>query len=287
MHAIAHIINPFIAHPESDLFLAQPITFESLKNAKKKAEGLVNIELWSAQYKEDEEIVPDFINKTKHLTRSVLDFHLFETKTKLPLITDILQRVYDESEAEYIIYTNVDIGLYPNFYVEVNNIINEGYDAFIINRRRLKAIYSSVNDLEKIYLDKGKSHPGFDCFVFHRQLFPKLLLNGICLGVPFFEISFSNNLFAFSQRFKLFDNEYLTFHIGEEIFRKRAPREYYNYHQQRFWELAKKLKPHLSPKKIPYGHYPLLLRLLKWGLHPCFPIKWMLQLETKNLFSKR
>jgi hypothetical protein len=286
MHSIAHIINPFNASQESDLYTAQPITFESIKNAKKNAEDIVNIELWSAHFKEDEQTVPDFFNKTYHLTRSVLDTKTFETKIKLPFIADILQRVYDESEAEYIIYTNVDIGLYPNFYLEVNKIINEGHDAFIINRRRLKPYYTSVNDLERIYLDKGKSHPGFDCFVFHRHLFPKLVLNGICVGVPFIEISFAHNLFAFSQQFKLFENEFLTFHIGEEIFKKRAPKEYYTYHKQQFWEIAQKIKPHLNPKKIPYGHYPLLLRLLKWGLHPCFPIRLMFQLELKNLFSK-
>jgi hypothetical protein len=92
------------------------------------------------------------------------------------LIKDILQRLYESSTAEYFIYTNTDIIVLPQFYETAAKIIEQGYDAFIINRRRIPKIYNSVNDLPFIYSDIGKSHPGFDCFVFKRELFLNLFL---------------------------------------------------------------------------------------------------------------
>lgn len=282
MNTIAHIINPFIANKTSDLYVAQPITFASMLAAKEKASGSVNVELLSAQYEEDVVYVPLEFKKTKNLKQSVLDMHQFNTTFKLPLLIDILERLYTESEAEYLIYTNVDIGLYPDFYIKVNEFINAGYDAFIINRRRLPSKYSSTSELTEIYQDRGKSHPGFDCFVFHRSIFPQLKLDGICIGVPFIEISFSQNLFALSKNFKLFNKEILTFHIGEELFKKRMPTEYFKYNQQQFWKLIQKLNPDL--KRFPYSHYWWPLRIVKWGLHPCIPIRLVMKLEWKRIF---
>ncbi len=283
MNTIAHIINPFIADKLSDLYIAQPITFESMVNAKEKAKNVIKVEFLSAQFEEDSKFIPNDFKQTKHLTQSVLDKHSFHTKIKLPLLYDILERLYLESEAEYLIYSNVDIGLYPDFYLQVNEFINQGYDAFIINRRRLSSKYNSVNDLERIYKDKGKPHPGFDCFVFHRSMFPKLKLDGICIGVPFIEISFSQNLFALSNNFKLFDKEYLTFHIGEEIFKKRAPKEYFKYNQKQFWKLVPQLKSEMDLKKFPYSNLVWLLRIIKWGLHPCIPIRLVVKLQWNGL----
>lgn len=283
MNSIAHIINPFKAEPHSDLYTAQPITFESIRKAKEKAEGIINIELLTAQFEEDAELIPNYFRKTSHLSRSVIDIESFEKKIRLPLLKDILEKLFNESNAEYLIYSNVDIGLYENFYLKINEFINQGYDAFIINRRRLKSTYTKVSDLSLIYNDKGKSHPGFDCFVFHRSIYSKLKLEKICIGVPFIEISFSQNLFAFSKNFKLFDKEYLTFHIGEEIFRKRAPKEYYEHNRQQFKEITAQLWKEFDIKKMPYSQYTLPFRIIKWGLHPCFPIKLMIKGELKRL----
>lgn len=283
MNSLAHIINPFKAEPHSDLYSAQPITFESIRKAKDKAEGIINVELLTAQFAEDAELIPKYFRKTSHLSRSVIDVEGFEKKIKLPLLSDILEKLFKESNADYLIYSNVDIGLYEDFYIKVNEFINQGYDAFIINRRRLKNTYSKASDLPVIYLDKGKTHPGFDCFVFHRSIYPKLKLENICIGVPFVEISFSQNLFAFSKNFRLFDTEYLTFHIGEEIFKKRTPKEYFNFNRQQFRKIIPQLWAEFDIKKIPYAYLPLPIRLIKWGLHPCLPIKLMIKGELKRL----
>jgi hypothetical protein len=284
MRKLAHIINPFKAPEASDLFMAQPITFESMRRAKELASKSLEVELWSTTFPEDETLVPNYFQQTKPLERSVLDLQPFQQAIPLPLIHDILERLYTASDAEYLIYTNVDIGLYPSFYLRVNELLEEGHDALIINRRRLRADLLETCELEEIYQQKGKKHPGFDCFVFHRDLFPKMQLAQICIGVPFIGITFAQNLFALANNFKLIDQEVLSFHLGMEVFRKRAPREYFYYNRMQFRKvIGSELAPKLDARKFPYAQLPLLLRLIRWGIHPSIPIKLALQLEWKAI----
>jgi hypothetical protein len=282
MRKLAHIVNPFKVSESSDLHTAQPISFESMRRAKEYAKKNIDVELVSAQFNEDRALVPEGFKATSDLENSVLDLHNFNKQVKLPLLTDILKRLYEESDAEYLIYTNVDIGLYPNFYLKVNEFIEQGYDAFIINRRRIEAKYTSVLDLEKIYEESGHKHPGFDCFVFHRSLYPKLKLQGICIGVPFIEISFSQNLFALANHFKLFEEEKLTFHIGMEIYKKRVPSEYFWYNRKQFHAIEKELWPLMNLEKFPYSDKYWIVRFFKWMLHPCIPTRLVIKLEMRE-----
>lgn len=280
-----------MADPSSDLFFAQPITFQSMLNARQNARHAVQVELLSAQYAGDIVMVPQGFKATRNLQQSVLDVAVFEHQVRLPLLAEILDRLYHESDADYLIYTNVDIGLFPDFYLRVNDFIHQGHDAFIINRRRLRDKYKQVAELDLIYEEKGKSHPGFDCFVFHRSIYPKLQLANICIGVPFIEISFSQNLFAFARHFKLYDNERLTFHLGMEVFKKRMPDEYFRYNRQQFKKIIPLLFQYMSLHRFPYATRIWPLRMLTWAFHPCIPIKLVLKLQINDwkafLFKKK
>lgn len=282
MRTIAHIINSFKTSEESDLFIAQPITFESMIRAKAAAQKVVNVELWNASFDEDHGLVPHSFSNTPSLIRSVLDMSSFEKKIKLPLIGDILERLYQSSQADYFIYTNVDIGLYPDFYVRVNALIDQGYDAFIINRRRIPDVYNAIEDLDRIYEDFGKSHPGFDCFVFSRKIFSKFQLSGVCIGVPFIGITLAQNVFCFSSQYTIIKDESLTFHIGMEIYKKRATRSYFRYNRIEFWKAMKLLKKEHHANKLPYANHPLIIRLMKYGMNPSIPIRWVLYLEGRR-----
>lgn len=286
MRKIAHIINPFNANPKSDLYTAQPITFASMLRAKSVAKNIVDVELWTAQYPEDRNMVVEGFQATRNLERSVLDMGTFQKQLKLPLIDDIIRRLYEESDAEYLIYTNVDIGLYPNFYKEVNRFIDDGLDAMIINRRRIPAHFTRVEQLEDLYLVTGRKHPGFDCFVFHRDIFKQFQLAEICIGVPFIGITFAQNIFALAKNYRLFENEILTFHIGMEIFKGRASRDFFRYNRKQFWKaMNSPLKNSLSSKKLPYNKYILPIRIIRYGLQPSIPIRLVLKLETEQILS--
>ena len=97
---------------------------------------------------------------------SILLKILFDSKSDE--IKDIFEKFNEVDDADYFIYTNVDIALMPYFYNVVFDYIKAGHDAIIINRRRLNKHYSSPNELQFMYADLGKSHPGFDCFIFNK-----------------------------------------------------------------------------------------------------------------------
>ncbi len=278
---IAHLVNPVRSPLDGDLTYAQPLTFESIRRAAEQARGVAHIELLSAQYPEDHDIIPPFFSRTPDLDRCVADLHPFTVYRKLPLIADLVERLYSGSTAPYLIYTNVDIILHPTFYQEVAARIRSGLDAFIINRRRIPDHYRSLEDLPKIVALDGASHPGFDCFVFHRSLYPTFRMGRVCVGMPFIEMIFSQNLFCHAQRFQLFDREHLTFHVGMEIFKKRDP-EYLNFNKTEFWRTIHEMLPGLDSCRFPWGQRNVLYRMVRWGLHPAIPIRLALMLEPRR-----
>jgi hypothetical protein len=278
---IAHLVNPVRFPVAGELTDTQPLTFESMRRAAERAAREVRVELLTTQYPEDHAIIPEFFRRTPDLTRSVADVHPFTVKRKLPLACDLLERLYNASEASYLIYTNVDIILHPSFYLEAARRIRTGLDAFMINRRRVPAHYRAVKDVAEICALRGASHPGFDCFVFHRSLYPKLQLARVCVGIPLVETLLAQNLFCHSRRFALFDRDLLTFHVGMEIFKKRDP-EYLSFNKSEFWRAIQVLLPQLDSRKFPWGRRNVLYRMLRWGLHPAIPIRLALMLETRR-----
>lgn len=217
MRKIAHIINPVIVKEASDLYAAQPVTFETMRRAREFAKGTVEVNLLTAQFPEDRPLVPEGFKATPDLGRSVLEMGSFAKKRKLPLLRDILDRLYDASEgAEYLVYTNVDIALMPHFYLAVDRFVEEGFDGFVVNRRTIPDRYKGVDELPLMYMDIGKPHPGHDCFVFRRESYPSFNIGGVCVGASLVGRVLLFNVFCHSKSFKEFGDEHLTFHLGDD-----------------------------------------------------------------------
>lgn len=282
MPSIAHIVNLFRPSKTSDLRLAQEVTIASMIRAKRESKDPSSIQLISAQMAEDISIVPEGLSCSENLARDVTDLENFDKALRLPILKDILDRAYYESDAEYLIFTNVDIGLQPTFYNEVLKMIESGHDAFIINRRRISERFSSVDQLEEMYAESGKKHPGFDCFVFHRDLYPKFSLAEVCIGVPFIGITLAQNLFCFAENPMVFTDKHLTFHIGMELFKGRAPKEYYQYNRRQFWAAMAVIWKDLDTRKWPGGKMWFPLRVMYWGIHPSLPIRLAFKLEARR-----
>jgi hypothetical protein len=216
MTRLAHIVNPVRVDVSSDLHVAQPITFESMRRAREHAGGELQVDLFSAQYAEDRSLVPAYFARTPDLEESVQDHGRFQKPRKLPLLRDILNRLYDATDADYLIYTNVDIGLLPHFYGAVTSLIEAGHDAFVVNRRTIPARYTGPSQLPLMYAEVGQPHRGWDCFVFRREVYPRYRLGTVCLGAPRVGLALLANLMAHAERFKEFKNLHLTFHLGND-----------------------------------------------------------------------
>lgn len=213
---IAHIINPVNIGKQSDLYIAQPITFESMRIAQQAAVSTAAVELWTTQYPEDRTIIPSWFKITSDLERSIIDLDSFESPRKLPLLKDILLKLYQHSTADYFIYTNVDIGVQPHFYTTIAKLIDKGYDCFTINRRTITGNFTKIEELPLMYKEKGQAHPGHDCFVFNRTKLTSFEHCNACIGVDHIGKYFLFNLIALGHKFHIFEDQYLTFHIGDD-----------------------------------------------------------------------
>ncbi len=213
----AHVVNPVMVPASSDLHIAQPITFESMRIARGFAAGQgLNVEQLAVVYPEDRVMVPDHFQTCAPLDRSILDFGRFSRERQLPLFRDIFERALDESSAETIIYTNADIALMPHFYVTVAALMTPGLEAMTICRRTLADTYSSVDELPRMYADFGENHPGTDCFILSRGLVEKLCLENIAIGAQFFAFALRINMHVFTTQVVEHPRLHMTFHIGDE-----------------------------------------------------------------------
>ncbi|MDQ8184960.1 hypothetical protein [Pelagicoccus sp. SDUM812002] len=213
---IAHVVNPVKVGSDSDLFVAQPVTFETMRRAKAIAAPLVDVELMSVQYSEDNDIVPDDFRTLPELETSVLDLGIFQRPRKLPILRHILDRAYQATDADYLIYTNVDIALMPHFYLSVANLLQEN-DGLVINRRTISDSYQSPDQIPLMWAEAGRTHGGFDCFVFRRDAYPKFELADTCIGTKGIGVIAYANVVAHSRSFQLLTEAHLTFHIGNDM----------------------------------------------------------------------
>jgi len=126
----------------------------------------------------------------------------------------MLDRLYEESDADYFIQTNADICLQPYFYELVKDLIEGGNDSFCITKRILPEKLKDA-PLSVLYSTMGGPHAGHDCFVFRRELYPKLILGDICMGTPWSETTLIASLIAYADNFTAFNNAHVTFHIGD------------------------------------------------------------------------
>ncbi len=286
MVKIAHIINPVKVTESSDLYNAQPITFKSIIDAKKYAANNKQIVLYTTQFEEDRGIIPTDFKILSNLTKSILALNPKYKGKKLPFIKDIFEKLNEVDDADYFIYTNVDIALMPYFYDVVIDYIKAGHDAIIINRRRLNKNYSSINELQLMYADLGKSHPGFDCFIFKKDLLNQLVLGNICVGIPFLEATLVHNLVAFAKNPLFVPDKHLTFHVGMEVMPK-IHKPYYIHNRKDFFEnIYPKLKPFFKLQKFPYAALPIYKRAIKWILNPSVFTLNYIDLERKNILEK-
>jgi len=216
---IAHIINPVNAPASSDLYVAQPVTFVSLKKAAAEASvSGIRVALLAACFVEDLPAGPEGFKAFAPLSRSVRDISTdLPEKPKLPLLKDILELLYASSSGcDVLIYTNVDIAVQPHFYSAVKKFVDDGWDSFTINKRIISSKYDSSDRLEEMSREKGKPHLGSDCFVFRRKLFPRLDVGDVCVGKRMFDKALLWNLMAFGKPFRVFRDDFLTFHIGDK-----------------------------------------------------------------------
>ena len=223
---IAHVVNPFKCSPDNSgyLYYAQPITFKSMRVAQIKAKKEdIDVKLYSVNYPEDDEIIPEYFIKLPRLKKSTEElFSTISNNKKLPIIQEIFDLILEKTNCDYIIFTNVDISLQPEFYTEIKKIIESGLDSFIINRRdSIPKMYNdniryTKEDLNLLYKEPGKKHMGKDCFIIKREILEKIDMKMMFTGYPPWGNKLTNMLKKINPNTKIFKNRFLTFHLGQD-----------------------------------------------------------------------
>ncbi len=263
---IAHIVNPLAAGPESDLRTAQPITFETMRIARDFAAGRADVTLLAIQLEgEEAPPLPAAFTRLPPLTRTVADLHTFARPRPLPLIRDILDTLFTgTTDADHLVYSNVDISLQPHFYLTVQRLIEQGHDAFAINRRTIPGHYRDLADIPRMWAEIGEPHPGWDCFVFPRGLYPRFQLGRVCIGAGWFGRTLIANLSLLALNFRVFTDLHLTFHIGNERAWKCAESAEYTAHNReecrRILEQFDRRNGPLDRSRLPGRFLSLLTR---------------------------
>ena len=229
MVKIAHIVNVTEiceTNKASYLHIAQPLTMKSMVMARQQAKGLGRVDLFATKHASENVAIPPEFNWAPDIEKYAWEYinSLKKIKAKKPMlrIVDILTSLYPVSDADFFIYTNIDIGLFPDFYIKVFEFIKNGYDAFCINRtnlpKKIDGVLLDKDNIELIFTLRGKgdAHRGIDCFVFKRQIVPLLDLGNVFIGYPPVGQVLLTQIKNNSKRFKWFKNESITFHIGKD-----------------------------------------------------------------------
>ncbi len=258
---LAHIINPVIVPESSDLYVAEPVTFESMRIARDLARGKVEVELFSTCYPEDRPLAPEGFSHLRDLDRSVLDVAQFAKPRRLPLLKDILDRLYEATpHADFLIYTNVDIALMPYFYSAVQKLLELSYDALVINRRTISDKYQRIDQLPLMFSELGRKHSGYDCFIFKRSAYSRYRLGDACVGAGGIGKVLVSNMVCHSSKFMLLKEEHLTFHIGDTRVWRNNDQSDYTAHN---WAVLRRILKDLEKEKGSFENNSLPASFLR------------------------
>lgn len=219
---ITHIINVYdSANP--DAMLAQHVTLNSLLEAKKNLKHPIRVNIVACKHVSDCFSIPSGVHFTEGLTRYAHDAHkgLSDVK-RLPILRDILARGVGMYDSDFYIYSNSDIGAYPNLYNKLFNLLEEGYDGICVNRTTIpKTIgdrpVTTENYKELLFQSPLIPHGGADFFMFANYgKFCLHKLGSVFIGYPPIGAVMLEWLNEISQHFIWLKEIKNTFHLGND-----------------------------------------------------------------------
>jgi len=222
--------------------------------AKEIAQGQVDVELCTIKHRA-ESIRPgvgfrEMPDIERYAYNAIEELSGSHRPKPLPLLRDIIDPLADNSDADYVVYTNLDIGVFPNFYLLLNSYIEQGVQALCINRRTLpKSVFGvqlNETNLPLIWSLAGDAHEGIDCFVFPRATIRSLDLGNVYIGYPPVGQVLKTQIEKRCDSFFWEKEAKATFHLGDD----RAWRGVCDYSQQNLKEASGRYVPCI-PKPTP------------------------------------
>lgn len=222
---IVHFVNPFRAPGGDCDERTQALTYETMRRAREFSRD-VPVHLAAVVAETEQDCVPEAFDPAGTLNRTIDQIAQFEHPRPLPLLFDILElgcryaaslagQYGDPPENVFLVYSNADICLMPHFYGSVAGLVAQGFDAMTINRRTIPPHPRELSNLASMYGEYGRSHQGYDCFVFPLAQFDRYLRSNAFVGGDFVARSLLYNMVANSTQMVMLRKAHMTFHIGD------------------------------------------------------------------------
>ena len=202
-YSFVHVVPTVPDCGECDISNYQRMTLHSMRIARDyAAKHGIAVTLLRTRMDSEPHPLPEGFGETRPLNRSHIDHpgqlvgvHYDAKTPRLPLLRDVLDRAHESSSADYAVFTNLDIALFPDFYVKANAMLNTGPDALQFTRLGVPHPIDMLG-LEKpgpwrsedykrlVAMDPSlfKRHPGTDCMVFPRVWVPCIEVGASFLG---------------------------------------------------------------------------------------------------------
>lgn len=173
--------------------------------------------LTQIQSADDPDLTPGGFTRSADLTRDARTLGKFGVPRPLPLLFDVLDRLSEQTPSDgYMIFTNADICLKPQFYRAVRELLGNGFDALVINRRTVPPDHAFAQGSVLAQAETGLPHPGYDCFVFRRDHYERFVRNDALIGIPGVARGLLFNMVAQAERMLILRNVALTYHHGDD-----------------------------------------------------------------------
>jgi hypothetical protein len=284
--SFTHILNTVSERESASVNKVQEITVTGINRALavKKDEIIVDFIEFSAFEKKQTVLT----NSRFAYTELALNRQKgFENQKALPFLLPFLKEIRLTLANDYVIYTNIDIILTEQFYNVVDKLIAKGHDAIVINRRRVSQKYLNDFDYEMVITEAGRSHTGYDTFIFKTDLIDKFAVANVCLGIPPAGNDLFYNLFTHAQNPVLYTEKALTFHIGMELFKEWGDKHVEKENYREMKKVLAELKPQMDISKFPASELGFFRRHFKWFWNPTFSYPVMFSVDIKQLGKKR
>lgn len=206
-----HVVN---FYDSADEERTQGLTADSMRKAQQR---LRKVRLIAVVSQEESQAIPRGFKGVSSLNRTVADIAPFSKRRPLPLLFDILEHGAATCRSNsYLVFSNTDICLQPDFYLAVNSLIEQGFDCLIINRRTVASMEDYGAWTSIAALEIGESHPGLDCFVFPTEWVGRFVRSNACVGVGYVMRSLLFNLVVLARRMLIMRDVHLTYHYGDD-----------------------------------------------------------------------
>ncbi len=125
------------------------------------------------------------------LNRSSHRFDILQASPPLPAVADMLERAWHETTGDYLIYTDPDVCVAPEFFNVISSTVADGGEAYCITRS-----------------EQPLTDP--DCIVVRRDILTQLKSRDVLAGAPRSTLGLLAGCMAHAQGFRIIDDANVT-----------------------------------------------------------------------------